>query len=150
MTVTPLPLTLPELVIDCLGEPVPQGSKSVRVVKGRAYLYEDNPALLGKDGWRAKIVTAASARARLAGWAPLDCAVEVVITFWMTRPKSVPVTAREYPCVKPDSDKLTRAVFDALTIAEIVTDDARIVHHDVWQRYAVATPGVRITVRPLP
>jgi Holliday junction resolvase RusA-like endonuclease len=70
----------------------------------------------------------------------------VRIDFYLPRPPSVPETARRWPCVKPDGDKLTRAVFDSLTIARVITDDARIVHHDVWKRYARETAGVRIRV----
>lgn len=132
-----------ELVIDVVGTAIPQGSKSARVVRGKAHMYEANKRL---EPWRADIVKAAKARMRLTGWTTLDGPVDVRIDFYLPRPRSVPESARWWPCVKPDADKLTRAVFDSLTIAEVITDDARIVHHDVWKRYAKTTAGVRIRV----
>jgi crossover junction endodeoxyribonuclease RusA len=136
-------VTPTELVIDVLGVAIPQGSKNARVAHGKAIMYEANKRLAP---WRADIIRAAEARARLCDWIMLNGPVEVRIDFYLPRPKSVPEAARRWPCVKPDADKLTRAVFDSLTIARIIADDARIVHHDVWKHYARATAGARIRV----
>ena len=45
---------------------------------------------------------------------PFDGAVEVILKFYFLRPKSVSAKKRPYPCVKPDVDKITRAIFDAM------------------------------------
>jgi Holliday junction resolvase RusA-like endonuclease len=49
---------------------------------------------------------------------------------------------------RPDLDKLTRAVFDALTIAGIVEDDSHITSAVIAKRYADSpeNTGVCITV----
>lgn len=148
MTVPVLPLALPTLTVDVVGVPISQGSKSARVVgKGRAaraQLYDDNAKQL--HPWRKKITEAAQARMRLEGWATLDGPVDVRIDFWMPRPPSV---KREWPCVRPDADKLARACLDSLTVAAVYRDDAQVVHLNVWQRYAITTCGARIIVRPV-
>jgi Holliday junction resolvase RusA-like endonuclease len=55
---------------------------------------------------------------------PIDVGVFVEMTFWFPRPKSV---TREQKLTAPDTDKLARAVHDALTVAELYTDDSRVV-----------------------
>lgn len=97
------------------GTPVPQGSKSAKVIPApgtksgyRAVIYDDNSEDL--KAWR-KAVKAAAVEA-WAGREPLEGAVALVIDFRFVRPKSV---RRELMTVKPDKDKLERAVCDALT-----------------------------------
>lgn len=136
---------LTTLTIDVLGTPVPQGSKRAFIrgkgATARVTMVEANPDL---PAWRASIVAAAQARMALTGWIMLTDAVEVSMRFWFRRPKTV---RREYPCVPPDQDKLVRAVFDALTIAQVWKDDGLVVDHSAASRYASAQPGVRIEVR---
>nr|DAN37658.1 MAG TPA: Endodeoxyribonuclease RusA [Caudoviricetes sp.] len=57
----------------------------------------------------------------------------------------------DVPAVKPDLDKLTRAVFDALTDAGVWRDDSRVVDMRVTKRYedAEAVPGVWVEVQAL-
>lgn len=53
--------------------------------------------------------------------------------------RSVPMlrdTAPTYHVDKPDLDKLVRLVFDALTIAEVLTDDCVVVNLDAAKRWA--------------
>ena len=53
--------------------------------------------------------------------------------------------------VKPDVDKLTRAVLDSLTAADIIDDDARCATLTATKNYTTKrhpTPGVRITIIP--
>ena len=47
--------------------------------------------------------------------------------------------------VKPDGDKLARAVLDALTKAGVYNDDANVVGHSVWKQYG-EKPGVLIRI----
>jgi Holliday junction resolvase RusA-like endonuclease len=128
-----------------LGVPVPQGSKKGYVVGGRAVLVESNKALMP---WRDS-VAAAALEAHQGG--PMEGALHCDLHFRMPRPK----TARKsmvFHATRPDLDKLTRAVFDALTISGVIRDDAQIaslfvdktlaLQHDPWT-------GCTVDLRPL-
>lgn len=135
-----------ELVIDVAGEPCPQGSMIPVTRNGRTVLVPDNSA--GLKRWRRAIVKAAKARVARTGWLWMDGPVEVDLTFWLTRPETAKNRARPY--VRPDLDKLVRAVFDSLTEAGCVwSDDSRAVTVTAGKYYAQQTTGVRITVRPI-
>ena len=123
-----------------IGLPVSQGSKCARVVRGRAILtdgFGDKPRRL-RD-WRASVAACARLWLQQNGMpAPLDGPVELTATFYLPRPKSAPKRVL-YPATKPDLDKLTRAIGDAL--AKIAyTDDSRIVQINVGKRFAVDSP----------
>lgn len=133
------------LVVDVLGEPVPQGSMIPITRKGKTILIPDNSA--GLKRWRGAVVAAARARVALAGWLVLDGPVALSVTFWLTRPAAAKGRAR--PHVRPDLDKLVRAVMDALTEAGVWSDDSRVVRLSAAKHYAVATPGARIVIGPL-
>lgn len=105
------------------GKPVPQGSKS----RGRnGVMYEANKNL---RPWRGAL--AREARAAHDG-EPIDAPVVVTATFYMPKPKrpKFPV-----PATPPDTDKLQRALGDALTMSEVVKDDARIVEWRAKKAY---------------
>jgi Holliday junction resolvase RusA-like endonuclease len=115
------------------GTAIPQGSsKAFYIPKlNRAVITSDNSRL---KPWRQAIVDAA--REQLAGAAPLeDCAVEVLVTFYLPRPASAPKRYLD-PWKKPDEDKLLRALFDAFTAAGVWRDDAQVVHTDMWKAFA--------------
>lgn len=67
-------------------------------------------------------------------------AVLVRLTFCLPRPASVSRKKRRYPIVKPDLDKLSRAVLDAPT-GIAYGDDSQVVSIDVKKVYA-DPPGV--------
>ena len=73
-----------------IGLPVSQGSKSARVVRGRAILtdgFGDKPRRL-RD-WRASVAACARLWLQQNGMlAPLDGPVELTATFYLPRPKS--------------------------------------------------------------
>jgi Holliday junction resolvase RusA-like endonuclease len=142
----PEPAELPELVIRVVGEPVPQGSMTGVAMGRRVRIFADNEKILRP--WRDAVTEAARATANRERWTRLDGAIEVGIVFFLDRPAAAP-RRRIWPEKRPDLDKLTRAVGDALTDAGVLHDDARIVHLDVWKRYAPdGVPlGARITVR---
>ena len=124
------------------GTPIPQGSKSVT---RRGRMYEANKKL---RPWRATMETALTAWVREYGdaWEPLDGPLEASVTFWMPKPKR---PKYEHPAVKPDTDKLQRALGDALTNAGVITDDARITTWHARKRYSLIAPGVEIHyIRP--
>lgn len=128
------------------GTPVPQGSKNAYVRGGRAVLVDANACL---KPWRAIMRDAAEAAIDEAGWETLDEPCRVYLGFTMPSPKR---PRWWVPAVKPDLDKLTRAVFDALTDAGVWKDDSRVVSMEVTKRYADDegdVPGVWVEVQPL-
>jgi crossover junction endodeoxyribonuclease RusA len=120
------------------GIPVPQGSKRAFKVGNRINLVEANKNL---PAWREKI--AASARLTIGANQPLLGPVSVELCFWMPKPKKPTWWA---PAVKPDLDKLTRAVFDAIT-SIIIKDDSQIIELKARKLYTNnANCGVMIYV----
>lgn len=106
------------------GIPAPQGSKRVFVVQGRAVLTEDSKK---SAPWRDSV--AAAAVEAMDGRLPFDGPIELLVTFVFVRPKS---SKRKYPTVRPDGDKLIRAVADGLTAGGVYRDDAQVT--DWWFR----------------
>lgn len=75
-----------------------------------------------------------------------ETATNVALTFWLPRPKSV---KRQYPTSTYDIDKLTRAVLDSITKANIWRDDSDVVELAVRKTYAdMHEPGVLISITP--
>lgn len=75
---------------------------------------------------------------------PFDGPLELEVTFWIERPRSVTVEQRPRPVVTPDLDKLVRTM-DSLTAAGMIQDDARIVTIRATKEYADDEPaGARI------
>lgn len=125
------------------GVPAPQGSKVAGVKKnGKAFLYDQGAAKL--KSWR-ELVSDAGAKA-MDGRSPLDGPLFCDITFWL--PKPAKSKFPDFPAVKPDGDKLVRSVFDALKLAEVIADDARIIEHHARKRWELAPgmPGAAILV----
>lgn len=127
---------------EVFGLPQPQGSSRAFVNKktGRAVVTSSNPHL--KD-WRNLISSAA--REEMKGLPPLDTAVSVDAVFFLPRPKSV---KRAAPIVKPDLDKLARALLDGLTNV-VYRDDAQVVAVSVQKAYVddvTPHPCVRVIV----
>lgn len=121
------------------GVPIPQGS--VSVYGGR--VVGVTPKL---RAWRGQV--RAGTMARHAG-DPLDGPIRVAMAFQLTPPKRPRWWA---PAVKPDLDKLIRAVLDSLSTtkaeAGVITDDARVVEIVAAKAYH-ATPGVMVTISPV-
>ena len=119
------------------GVPIPQGSKKAFVVKKRAVLVDDNAAKL--KPWRARIAAAADLGHMF------DVPVVVRAVFYMPRPETV---RRALPSVKPDLDKLMRALGDGMTDGGLISDDSRIVTEILKKRYADETnpPGIDVCV----
>lgn len=143
------------LTIFVIGVPVPQGSK---VANSFGNGVRDTNAKKLKP-WRADVSGCALDAAEKAGWDTLDHPCQVDITFYMPRNPSHYGTGRNagirktrapFWChVKPDLDKLTRAILDSLTDAAVIRDDSRVVRMNVEKRYADAATGARITVTPI-
>lgn len=132
-----------------IGEPAPQGSSRAFVRGGRAVVTGDNTKT---RPWRSAVAWEAREAWRHAGhdtaW---NGPVAVSAVFYLSRPPSAP-KRRVWPEVKPDLDKLTRALLDALaTDAGCLVDDSRVIGLSVAKRYASDThpPGVHVVVRPV-
>lgn len=113
---------LEELTFRIDGAAIPQGSH--RVFGGR--IVDSNKQL---KAWRSK-ATFAAVHA-VAGRPPFDEAVYILLDFYLPRPRTV---RRHRPTVRPDLDKLVRAVGDAMTDAKVWTDDSLVVscHSAKW------------------
>jgi crossover junction endodeoxyribonuclease RusA len=119
------------------GQPVPQGSK---VAIGKKVV-DINDARL--RSWRHDV--ASVAKEAMEGASPYTEPVDVRLMFWFSRPKghygsgrnagvlkrSAPIA----PAVRPDLDKLTRAVLDALT-GICFRDDSQVVGMTVSKLYS--------------
>lgn len=71
--------------------------------------------------------------------------VGIYITFHLEKPKTV---KRLWPTVKPDLDKLVRAILDAGT-GVLWIDDAQVRFIEARKVYAVSVPGVYVNVHPM-
>jgi Holliday junction resolvase RusA-like endonuclease len=142
------------------GQPVPQGSKTAFVNKSTG-----RPVVVDKDvrlpQWRMKITAhAIDKQAEYMHTAPafyatlpLSGPIGVRVDFVMPRPQSHywavsrnhPVEgelredAPKYPASMPDADKLLRAVFDALTDAQVWKDDGQVVWVQTSKHYVGPT-----------
>ena len=122
------------------GQPIPQGSKTAAVISGRAVMFDANKKL---KAWRQAVTEATNlelTRLRWTGYEPGDALV-VVLHFQLERPKTV---KRLEPTVKPDLDKLVRAVLDGITDARAWNDDSQVIA--VWATKSYGVPGVEIRV----
>lgn len=101
------------------GVPAPQGSKRlVRNQAGKTVMIGDNSASLKE--WRAAVTTVA--QFHKGSWAkgqPLFVSLDF----------TMPATLKDrsgWCAVRPDLDKLVRAVFDGLTDAGAIVDDSQV------------------------
>ena len=122
------------------GRPAPQGSK--RHVGG-GVMVESSKAVAP---WRTTVAWHAAQTYR---GAPLDGAVWAGLTFVMPRPAATPKRSTPQAVKRPDLDKLTRAVFDALS-GVVWRDDSQVIQVVASKRLAELDeqPGVHIRVRP--
>lgn len=126
-----------------IGNPAPQGSKS-RDRHGN--MFESSRSL---QPWRAAVQIAVLQQRTSQRRPLISGPVSLEVRFYMRRPKDAKGGAR--PAVKPDIDKLIRAVGDALTQVGVYEDDSRIVHVTASKFYAgdpngLAEPGALIFV----
>ena len=127
------------------GTPAPEGSVTAFPVKdaatGRTRAVVTHSNKKGLRSWRGDV---REAWQRHVGEWDRDAAIHVTILFVMETPKTV---RRPYPSVRPDLDKLARAVLDALT-GLAYRDDGQVVSLAVTKSYGTA-PGATIKVRCL-
>lgn len=121
------------------GIPIPQGSKKAFRVGNRINLVEANPKL---RLWRAAITDKANQVNEYGILFTQPIALDLV--FIMPKPVKPKF---KVPAVKPDLDKLVRAVNDSLT-GTLIKDDSLICIIHAEKRYATPfmKPGVAITI----
>jgi crossover junction endodeoxyribonuclease RusA len=113
------------------GRPVPQGS--LKFINGHAIHVRAQDLAL----WRADIARTAE----FVGIQKAKEAVEVHLTFTTNKPKSV---SRKEPHIRPDLDKLIRAVLDGLT-GVAYDDDGQVTKITAIKEYGTIE-GVTIRV----
>ena len=76
---------------------------------------------------------------------PIDAPVSVYMHFYLPKPKRPRYDA---PAVKPDVDKLSRAVLDSLEAAGVLTNDSRVTLLRATKHYATdaTPPGAEIAI----
>lgn len=135
------------IAFEVLGLPRPQGSakayvpyawakKAVRFGRApRAVIVHDSPGL---KAWRSLVADSAPDVDVLEG------PVVLTVTFRLARPETM---VREAPMVRPDLDKLTRAIGDALE-GVLYVNDAQIVDLHARKVYTpiAGHPGAKIVV----
>lgn len=136
------------VAFDVYGVPAPKGSTkafAVRTKAGtvRAVVTEDNSHT---RPWAALVKDAAQQAAGGAIAFTRGVAVHLIVTFILPRPASLPKRVQHHT-KKPDLDKLTRALKDALT-GVVWQDDSQVVNVTAHKRYAGLDemPGARVVV----
>lgn len=130
-----------------------QGSKIPGMNSKTGKMFVRDQAGKGLKTWRQNIVAAAlTARGcdpdtgeLIEGVEPvktIETACVLQIQILLPRPASVSVKKRPLPCVKPDLDKMTRAIMDGLKEAGVYRDDALVVKILVAKQYAGDTPDL--------
>lgn len=121
-----------EYTID--GTAIPQGSKAI---SRAGFMYESNKNL---KAWRKHVtdtLTQQHKGKQLLG------ALAVRITVKFARPKTV---TRKNVTVKPDVDKLARAILDSGTDAGIWGDDSQIIDLRITKDYTTYASQVQVAI----
>ena len=120
------------------GKPAAQGSKR-HVGGGR--LVEQSKAVAP---WRTLVAWHA---AQAYSGAPVEGPIRVVLHFVMPRPSGTPKRSTPPAIKRPDADKMTRAIFDALS-GVIWRDDSQVVELHAFKRLAGLDeqPGASIRI----
>jgi Holliday junction resolvase RusA-like endonuclease len=140
------------LTVNIEGLPVPQGSL-VSNGHGRGLRHSNEIKL---KPWRYTVVQAINSN-RPKDWDP-SLPLSITATFRFERPQShfgtgknrgnLKPSAPIHHHVKPDLDKLTRAIGDAIEASGLVRGDQQIASWNIAKRYVVndETPGVLLTL----
>lgn len=128
-----------------MGTPIPQGSKRAWVAgDGKVRMTEDAGAR--HHTWRSEVTGQARQAMSDAGrfGDPYREPISCILTFKFHRPQfhygtgknaeQVKPSAPSYPIKPPDTDKLTRAVFDSLT-SVVWVDDAQVVAATIRKQF---------------
>ena len=120
------------MLLGIRGEPAPKGSVSAFVVKSKGHSRAVVTHTSKSKAWE-KIIREALTGGPIIPDGPLA----ITLWFYLTKSKS---TKYDVPWVRPDVDKLVRAVLDALQGKRneqgMIVDDSRIVDLHAYKRYA--------------
>ena len=119
------------------GLPIPQGSTRSWLVNGKPVI---TSTAKGLSSWRRLVADVAQ---RFAPDEPWEGPVGIDLHFGLPKPKSAPKKRRVWPDKRPDLDKLTRAVLDALTYV-VYADDSQVVEIRATKDYGA--PGVAVEI----
>lgn len=117
----------------------PQGSKSARVLGGKAILTEgfgDGPRK--RKAWRQAVADGARAWQETHRAALIEGPIRLELWFFLPRPASAPKRVFA-PAKKPDLSKLTRSAEDSLK-GIIWRDDSEVVDSHTFKRFADSGP----------
>ena len=120
------------------GLPIPQGSTRAWVVNGKPII---TSSAKGLSVWRRLVADVAQNYAPREPW---EGPVGIELHFGLPKPKSAPKRKRVWPDKRPDLDKLTRAVLDALTYV-VFADDSQVIEIRASKDYGA--PGVVVEIR---
>ncbi len=120
------------------GLPIPQGSTRAWVLHGKPVI---TSSAKGLNTWRRLVADVAQDYAPTEPW---EGPVGIELHFGLPKPKSAPKRKRVWPDKRPDLDKLTRAVLDALTYV-VFADDSQVV--DIRASKDYGAPGVVVEIR---
>lgn len=146
----------PDVVFFVPGIPAAQGNKQAfrNKFSGKVALVERTA---GNPHWRQDVRDAFD-RTRQPGQEPLSGPLEVSLRFVFQRPKShfnsrgeLKPTAPLYMTSRPDSDKLQRALLDAIQVptgGSVINDDALVAQIAATKEYG-ERPGCFVAVRRL-
>lgn len=140
-------LPAPALSVFVPGKPAPQGSKRYLGQRGgKAIAVESSKAL---PSWRADVRAAVAEL--VDGRPPIAGPVLVALVFVMPRPASTPKNRTPAAIKRPDLDKLTRAILDAVGSAGAWGDDSQVTDLHAAKRLALVDerPGVWIEITAL-
>ncbi|MDO4791861.1 MAG: RusA family crossover junction endodeoxyribonuclease [Buchananella hordeovulneris] len=135
------------LLVECDVEGVPVTQGSTRLVGARfsrARVTHEHAAALRL--WRRQVSAAVAAAALVDE--PWDGPVRVEVVFYLERSQTSVRLRRALPSVKPDLDKLARAVLDALAPRRgsgLLVEDSRVVELAVSKRFGAACSGAPAT-----
>jgi Holliday junction resolvase RusA-like endonuclease len=134
-----------------LGEPTPEGSTRAYYIKSLDRTGTTHQNKKGLQAWRNRIATEAQRALEDREWkCDTTSAYRVSVEFSLSRPPSVPCHKRMHPTVKPDIDKLVRAINDALT-GILFVDDCQVIYMTMSTEYGdERRAGAYITVSRYP
>lgn len=137
------------------GKPIPKGSKNGNIKRnkfGQQFVVIYDQQKKGLKDWENTVRMAAISRWQ--GREMIQGAVRINLIFQIKRPKNQLTSKgkrtkyyRPFPTVKPDVDKLERAILDSLT-GIVYKDDAQVVTGFHFKRYS-ELEGVWITISEL-
>lgn len=127
-----------------IGTPQPKGSVTGMILGKRAVIVQGGSSNKSRKAYADWAHAVASQAGAQYDGPVLEGPLDVTITFWLRRPKTV---KRDRPHVPPDADKLERAVLDPLT-GIVWRDDGQVVelHASKFYAHEAQLPGCQITV----